>query len=135
MKCRRATDARESDLRLSDRGAVDVSIQMLFGLMFVLFVMLLVFEAVTYWHAHNVLDDAAAEGARVAAAFDGSCAAGVAAAQAVVQRTAGAWADGVNVECVDGVIITVTVSGSTPGVLGSGLGLRAQATETAPKEA
>ena len=103
--------------------------------MFVIFVVLLVFEAVAYWHARNVLDDAAAEGARVAAAFDGTCAGGVAAARAVVQRTAGNWADSVDVDCADGAIVTVTVSGRTPGVLGGGLGFRAHATETAPKEA
>ena len=135
LQHRRATDERDRDQRSRDRGAVDVSIQMLFGLMFVVFVMLLVFEAATYWHARNVLDDAAAEGARVAAAFDGTCAAGAAAAHAVVEGTAGNWADGVDVECTDGAIVTVTVSGRTPGVLGSGMGFRAHATETAPKEA
>ena len=108
---------------------------MLFGLVLVIFAMLLVFEAATYWHARNVLDDAAAEGARVAAAFDGSCADGVAAAQAAVARTAGAWADDVIVTCTDGAVVTVTVSGGTPGVLGNALGFRARATETAPKEA
>lgn len=135
MHGRRATVQRDRLQRLRDGGAVDVSIQMLFGLMLVMFVMLLVFEAVTYWHARNVLDDAAAEGARVAAAFDGTCADGVAAANAVVQRTTGNWADGVNVECIEGAIVTVTVSGYSPGVLGSGMGFRAHATETAPKEA
>lgn len=132
---RHATNDGDCNQRSCDRGAVDISIQMLFGLMFVMFVMLLVFEAVTYWHARNVLDDAAAEGARVAAAFDGTCAAGVAAARAVVARTAGSWADVLDVDCTDGAIVTVTVSGRTPGVLGSGMGFRAQATEIAPKEA
>ena len=108
---------------------------MLFGLLFVVLVMLLIFEAVTYWHARNVLDDAAAEGARVAAAFDGTCAAGIAAAQAVVHRTAGNWADSVSVECTADAIVSVTVTGRAPGVLGGGMGFRAQATETAPKEA
>ncbi len=107
---------------------------MLFGLMLVIFAMLLVFEAVTYWHARNVLDDAAAEGARVAAAFDGDCADGVAAAQSVVSRSAGSWADDVTVTCTDGAIVTVTVSGGTPSVLGNAIGFRARVTETAPKE-
>ena len=132
---RRVTDRRGRESALRDRGAVDVSIQMLFGLMFVIFVMLLIFEAVTYWHARNVLDDAAAEGARVAAAFDGTCAAGVAAAQAVVSRTAGSWADDVVVTCTDGAVVAVTVSGTTPGVLGNAMGFHARVTETAPKEA
>ncbi|MCY7300338.1 MAG: hypothetical protein LH616_14140 [Ilumatobacteraceae bacterium] len=132
---RRVTDRRGRESASRDRGAVDVSIQMLFGLMSVIFAMLLVFKAVTYWHARNVLDDAAAEGARVAAAFDGDCADGVAAAQAVVSRTAGSWADDVTVTCTDGAVVTVTVSGGTPGVLGNAMGFRARATETAPKEA
>jgi hypothetical protein len=117
-----------------DCGAVDVSIQMLFGFMAVLLVMLVVFEAATYWHARNVFDEAAAEGARVAAAFDGDCAQGIAAAAAVVQRTAGSWAVGVGVTCTEAALVTVTVSGRTPGVLGNALGFRAHVTETAPKE-
>ena len=130
----RAAEEQGRDQRSRDRGAVDVSIQMLFGLMLMVFVMSLVFEAVTYWHSRNVFDEAAAEGARVAAAFDGSCAAGVAAANAVLLRTVGNWANGVDIECIDGADVTVTVFGRTPGVLGSGVGFRAQATETAPKE-
>jgi hypothetical protein len=132
---RRAADPRGTLPRLRDRGAVDVSLQMLFGMVFVIFVMLLVFEATTYWHARNVFDDAAAEGARVAAAFDGTCADGIAAARSVVARTAGSWSSDVVVACTDGVVVTVTVSGHTPGVLGSALGLHASAAETAPKEA
>ncbi len=131
---RRITDQPGSHIAARDRGAVDISIQMLFGLMLVLLVMLLIFETVTYWHARNVLDDAAAEGARVVAAFDGTCVAGVAAAQAVVLRTAGSWARDVSVACVDGPTVIVTVTGHTPGVLGNALGMRARATETAPKE-
>ena len=65
--------------RYRDRGAVDVSVQMLFGSVAVLFALLLVFEAVAFWHARNVFDEAAAEGARVAAAYDGTCDDGVAA--------------------------------------------------------
>lgn len=129
-----AFDQRCRTLQHRDRGAVDVSIQMLFGFMAMLFAMLLVFEAVTYWHARNVFDEAAAEGARVAAAFDGDCADGIAAARAVVQRTAGSWAGGVDVTCTEGVMITVTVAGRTPGVLGDALGFRARVSETAPKE-
>ena len=107
---------------------------MLFGFIAMLFAMLLVFEAVTYWHARNVFDEAASEGARVAAAFDGDCDDGIAAARDVVQRTAGSWADGVGITCTEGVMITVTVVGRTPGVLGDAMGFRARVTETAPKE-
>lgn len=107
---------------------------MLFGSLAVLLVLLLVFDAVAYWHARNVYDDAAAEGARVAAAWDGSCAAGVAAAHAVVAGSAGSWADDVEVTCTEGPTVMVTVDGRTPGVLAGGVGLRARVTETAPKE-
>ena len=121
--------------RHADRGAVDVSIQMLFGFMAVLLTMLLIVEATSFWHARNVYDEAASEGARVAAAYDGSCAQGIAAAQALVRRTAGSWARGLSVTCTDGPLVTVTVTGSTPGVLSGSLGFRARVTESAPKEA
>lgn len=117
-----------------DRGAVDVSLEMLFGAMALLFTLLLLFEATTYWHARNVFDDAAAEGARVAAAYDGTCRDGVAAARAMVERHAGAWSHGVRVTCTTGAVVTVTVDGRTPGVVGSVLGMRARVSESAPKE-
>lgn len=117
-----------------DAGAVDVSIQMLFGMTAVLLAMLLIFDTATYWHGRNVYNEAAAEGARVAAAFDGTCAAGVAAARASVHDSAGAWARDVTVTCVDGPLVTVTVSGSTPGVLAGALGFDVRVSESAPKE-
>ncbi|MBI4882424.1 MAG: hypothetical protein HY826_00040 [Actinobacteria bacterium] len=117
-----------------DVGAVDVSILMLFGMMAVIFAMLLVFETATYWHSRNVYDEAAAEGARVAAAFDGDCADGISAATAAVQRAAGSWARGVRVSCTQGAIVTVTVVGSTPGALGSALGFTVRVSESVPKE-
>ncbi|MDO8362845.1 MAG: hypothetical protein Q7V88_08105 [Actinomycetota bacterium] len=117
-----------------DHGAVDVSVQMLFGFIAVLFALLLLFEVVAYWHARNVFDEAAAEGVRVAAAYDGDCADGIAAAEAMVRRHGGTWGSGTRVTCTDGAIVTVTVAGRTPGVLGNGLGLRTSVSESAPKE-
>lgn len=117
-----------------DRGAVDVSIQMLFGSMAVIMVMLLIFEAVAFWHARNIFDEAASEGARVAAAYDGTCEEGIAVATEMVQRHAGSWAERVSVTCTEGDIVRVVVAGRTPGVLGERLGMRARAVETAPKE-
>jgi hypothetical protein len=107
---------------------------MLFGMMATLFALLLIVETVAYWHARNVYDEAAAEGARVAAAFDGSCDDGVAAATAFVQVHAGGWGRGVDVSCAEGPIVVVTVSGRTPGVLGAAAGFRARVAESAPKE-
>lgn len=118
----------------SDRGSVDVSIPMLFGAVALLLSLLLVFETTAYWHARNVFDDAAAEGSRVAAAYDGTCAAGVTAAKRMVAAHAGRWGTGAEVTCAaTATSVTVTVSGRTPGVLGSA-GLRAVVAESAPKE-
>ncbi len=118
----------------NDLGAVDVSIQMLFGMIAVVFAMLLVFDTSAYWHGRNVYNEAASEGARVAAAFDGSCAAGIAAAEASVRESAGAWARDVRVTCAEGTVVTVTVAGSTPGVLAGALGFSVRVSESAPKE-
>ncbi|CAB4364360.1 MAG: hypothetical protein F2681_10570 [Actinobacteria bacterium] len=117
-----------------DRGAVDVSIQMLFGFMAVLFVMLLVFESVAYWHARNVYDEAAVEGVRVAAAYDGDCAHGVAAARDMIRRHAAGWGTQAVVTCTSGTTMSVTVDGYTPGVLGEQFGVRVRVVESAPKE-
>jgi hypothetical protein len=112
---------------------VDVSIQMLAGLMAVVFTLLLVFEATTYWHARNVFDEAAAEGARVAAAYESSCPAGVTAARDMVRRHAGRWASGVAISCSYGDMVIVAVSGRTPG-LGATVGIRVRAVVAVPKE-
>ena len=90
-------------------------------------VMLLIFEAVAYWHARNVFDEAAAEGARVAAAYGSTCAEGIAAATEMVHLHAGSWAAGVLVSCTEGDTVQVVVAGRTPGVLGESIGIRAQA--------
>jgi hypothetical protein len=117
-----------------DRGAVDVSIEMLFGMIGVIAVLLVMFEAVAYWHARNVFDDAAAEGARIAAAYDGSCADGIEAARAAVARHAGSWASELEITCTDGPLVTVVVSGRTPGVLADSLGMQARVSESTPRE-
>ena len=128
----RSTDRRASVGR--DRGAVDLSIEMLFGLVLVVVVLLAVFEAVAYWHARNVFDDAASEGARVAAAFDGDCDAGIAAARHEIAQRSASWADQVSITCTDGPTVMISIAGTTPGVLGDALGFRANVIELAPKE-
>lgn len=130
---RPAASTRCRPVRQRDRGAVDVSIQMLFGMMAVILSMLLIFEVTAYWHARNVFDEAAAEGARVAAAYDGTCAEGVAAARSLVRASGGSWSKGLRVTCVDGPMVTVTVTGITPGALGKA-GFKARVSESAPKE-
>jgi hypothetical protein len=122
--------------RPRDRGAVDVSVQMLFGTMAVLASLLLVFESVAFWHARNVFDEAASEGARVAAGFDHSCSDGIASARRFVIAHGGSWAAGVVVACrVVGPDVVVTVSGRTPGVLGAAAGLSTSVSARTPKEA
>lgn len=117
-----------------DRGAVDVSVQMLFGMIALLFTLLLVVESSAHWHARNVFDDAAAEGARVAATFDGTCAMGVAAARRSITSHGGGWARGATVTCTAGPTMSITVEGRTPGVVAPMLGMRVRVTEYAPKE-
>jgi hypothetical protein len=117
-----------------DRGAVDISIEMLLGFMAVIAALLLIVETTAYWHTRNVFDEAAAEGARVAAAFDGTCAQGISAATTMVRRHAGAWGTHVSVVCTDGPIVVVEVSGPTMGVVSPMLGVTARAVESAPKE-
>lgn len=117
-----------------DRGAVDLSVEMLFGLLLVIAVCLTVFEAVAYWHARNVFDDAASEGVRVAAAFDGGCEAGVAAARREIARRSSSWATDVEITCTDGPVVTMRITGATPGALGDALGFSADVVELAPKE-
>lgn len=120
--------------RPRDRGAVDISIEMLFGMVGVMLVLLMLFEAVAYWHARNVFDEAAAEGVRVAAAYDGSCADGVDATRVSIARQAGSWATDVSISCTDGPMVTINVSGHTPGVLGGSLGFTATVAESTPNE-
>ena len=129
-----ATGASITHDRTRDRGAVDVSIEMLFGTVAVLMALLLVFETAAYWHARNVFDDAASDGARIAAAFDGSCADGVEVARAANARHSGSWAREVEVSCVDAPLVVVTVTGRTPGVVGDAIGMRATVAESAPRE-
>ncbi len=117
-----------------DRGAVDVSIEMLFGTVAVLMALLLVFETAAFWHARNVFDDAASDGARIAAAYDGSCADGVEVTLNAIARHAGSWARDVEVSCVDAPLVVVTVTGRTPGVVGDALGMSATVAESAPRE-
>ena len=118
-----------------DRGAIDGGVETMFGGVAMIALVLLLVESVSFWHARNVFDEAAAEGARVAAAFNGTCAAGTDTARSLIERRAGGWSSGVAVQCgeVDG-IVTVTISGSTPGVLFDAGGFRASVTQSAPRE-
>jgi hypothetical protein len=128
------TRATAPTVNARDRGVVDVSIEMLFGMVAVIAVLLLLFEAVAYWHAHNVFEDAASEGVRIAAAYDGSCAEGIDATRLAIEQHAGSWASGVDIKCVDGATVTIAVSGQTPGVLSGSVGFAARVSESTPNE-
>jgi predicted MFS family arabinose efflux permease len=84
-----------------------VSIEMLFGMAGVLFALLALFEAGAYWHTRTILDDAASDGARVAAAYDGTCTGGIDVARAALSRQAGSWADAVDITCAAAVAILI----------------------------
>ena len=117
-----------------DRGSAE-TLGILFGGIAIIFFVLLIVEVAGYWHARNIFDEAAAEGARVAAAFDGTCAAGTAEAEALIQQRASSWASGVQVDCAENAgIVTVTITGATAGVLGGSVGFTAHVSESAPKE-
>lgn len=118
-----------------DRGAADIGIEILFGAVVMIALFLFLIEATGYWHARNILDDAAAEGARVAAAFDGTCAQAENTARHRITERAGGWASGAAVTCSEtNGIVTVVITSTTPGLLSSSTGYRATVTESTPKE-
>ena len=130
----RLRTGRRRRRRGEDRGTAE-TLEILFGGIAIIFFVLLIVEVAGYWHARNIFDEAAAEGARVAAAFDGTCAEGTAEAEALIQQRASSWASGVHVECAEAAgIVTVTVTGATAGVLGGSVGFTAHVSESAPKE-
>ena len=55
-----------------DRGLVE-GIESLFAALFLILLFLFFAQVVVWWHARNILEQAAAEGARIAASMDGSC--------------------------------------------------------------
>ena len=126
--------ASATDLSSRDRGAVDLSVEMLFGAVVVLMAVMLVFETAAYWHARNVFDDAASDAVRVAAAYDGTCSAGIEVARAAIERQAGSWASGVQISCSDDAMVTVSIVGRTPGVVGDAVGMRASVAASTPRE-
>lgn len=119
-----------------DRGDV-AGIEVLFGTLFLILLFLFLCQITVWWHAKNILEQSAAEGARMAAAANGTCGDANTAASSIASQMGGSWVNGLNVSCGGqgpaGATITVTVSASTPmfGVPGS---MRVSATATAPSE-
>jgi Flp pilus assembly protein TadG len=121
---------------LDDRGDL-AGVEILFSTVFLIALFLFIFQVVIWWHTRNILEQAAAEGARAAAAADASCDAAHPAATSLAARMGGGWVDTLTVDCggdgVDGSIVTVTVSASTPMFALPG-SLKVSAVATAPSE-
>jgi Flp pilus assembly protein TadG len=119
-----------------DRGDV-AGVEVLFATVFLIALFLFICQVVVWWHTRNILEQAAAEGARAAAAADASCDAADSAAGGLARRMGGGWVDTLTVDCggdgVEGSIVTVTVSASTPMFALPGT-LRMSAVATAPSE-
>jgi hypothetical protein len=90
----------------------------LFAAMFLMLLFLFFCQVIVWWHARNILEQSAAEGARVAAAADGSCADATNAAASIATRIGGGWVESLEVSCIggtsEGELITVRVTADTP---------------------
>ena len=135
---RRRTPQRVPIRRLGDDRGSASAIESLFAGLFLVLLFLFFAQVVVWWHARNILEQAAAEGARVAAAADGSCADAPAAASAIAARIGGGWARSATTACRsgagEGAIVVVTVHATTPAFFLPG-SLGVTATATAPREA
>ena len=132
---RRRVRRRRVDWR-DDRGDV-AGIEILFATVFLIFLFLFLCQVVVWWHARNILEQAAAEGARAAAAADATCDAAAPAAAGLAARMGGSWVNSLDVDCAgdgpDGSTVTVTVTADTPMFALPG-GLQVSAVATAPSE-
>jgi hypothetical protein len=120
-----------------DRGVAN-GIESLFAAVFLIALFLFFCQVVVWWHAKNILEQAAAEGARVAAAANGSCSDASPAAVTLASRIAGGWVRSMVVDCGGGAregdIVSVTVRADTPAFFLPG-SLSVSARATAPEEA
>jgi TadE-like protein len=119
-----------------DRG-ISSSVEQLFAFVFLMMLFLFFAQVVVWWHARNILEQAAAEGARVAAAADGSCVDAGPAATSIATRIGGGWVRSLDVKCVggttEGELISVTVTAETPAFFLPG-SLSVSARANAPEE-
>jgi hypothetical protein len=116
-----------------DGGAVD-AVEMLFLGVGLIALFLFVVELGAYWHAKNVLEEAAASGAQAAAAFDGDCADGRASAASFARERGGGWADAVTVTCRSGEVASVAVHAHSPGLVFGSVGFSVSARASAVEE-
>lgn len=118
-----------------DRGLVD-GIESLFAALFLIMLFLFFAQVVVWWHARNILEQAAAEGARIAASMDGSCDDAPGASGELARRIGGGWVESLEVTCTGdtpGELVTVRLTANTPAFfLPGSLGVAAVA--NAPEE-
>ncbi len=115
-----------------DRGDIS-GVEILFSAVFLIALFLFICQVVVWWHARNILEQAAAEGARAAAAADASCAAATPAATGLAKRMGGNWVDSINVTCTPGPVVIVIVTATTP-MFGAPGSMHVSARATAPAE-
>jgi Flp pilus assembly protein TadG len=94
--------------RGGDRGAAR-SVEMVLVVPILLAMVMLILQSAVWWHARNLVEQAAAEGARAAAAFDGDCADATADATAYVASVGGQWVGTPAVTCTEGTTVRVVV--------------------------
>lgn len=116
-----------------DAGSVDISLEMLFVTAILLSSFLFIAQVTVWWHARNILEQAAADGARFAAAADNTCDNAASAAHSTATRYGGKWVNTITVRCVDGALISVQVDATTPAFL-LPFDLSVRAVAQAPKE-
>ena len=116
-----------------DRGDIS-GIEILFSAVFLIALFLFICQVVVWWHTRNILEQAAAEGARAAAAADASCTAAAPAAIGLATRMGGTWVESTDVSCTGGTIVVVVVTADTPLFVLPGT-MQVSARATAPAEA
>lgn len=118
-----------------DRGLVE-GIESLFAALFLILLFLFFAQVVVWWHARNILEQAAAEGARIAASMDGSCDDAPGASRELARRIGGGWVESLEISCAGdtpGELVTVRLTANTPAFfLPGSLGVAAVA--NAPEE-
>ena len=106
---------------------------MLFVTAIMLMAFLFIAQVTVWWHARNILEQAAAEGARFAAAANNTCDDATTAARATAARYGGKWVNTITVRCVDGALVSVQIDATTPAFL-LPVDLSVRAVAQAPKE-
>ena len=134
-----AADATRRRFEGRDDRGFSSSVEQLFAIVFLMILFLFFAQVVVWWHARNILEQAAAEGARAAAAADGACVDAGPAATSIATRLGGGWVRSMNIKCtggtVEGELVTVTVIANTPAFFLPGsltLSARANAPEESP---